>query len=209
MNGVLYGLGAAMPIGPVNVEIGRRTLRGGFGAGASLGCGAVTVDVTYALLYCVGVARLTQFPWFYWPLAVIGVLVLATLGIMSLRSAWRNLVLPRTEDPFSQIQPASIRAGYFTGILMTATNPMTIAFWFTALPKKVDRMTGQPWRDLPIICIGVLLGALGWVIVFAGLLSLAGNRRKPWWFAAVDAIGGAMLLGLAIISLLRAMAGPL
>ena len=31
--GIALGLGAAVPIGPVNVQIARRTLRGGFGAG--------------------------------------------------------------------------------------------------------------------------------------------------------------------------------
>ena len=48
--GVIFGLGAAVPIGPVNVEIARRTLRAGFRSGFFLGCGAVTIDVTYAIL---------------------------------------------------------------------------------------------------------------------------------------------------------------
>ena len=34
-NGVLIGLGAAVPIGPVNVEIARRTLRSGWAAGVA------------------------------------------------------------------------------------------------------------------------------------------------------------------------------
>ena len=37
LQGILIGLGAAVPIGPVNVEIARRTLRGGFLAGLFLG----------------------------------------------------------------------------------------------------------------------------------------------------------------------------
>ncbi|HEY2589318.1 MAG TPA: hypothetical protein VGI81_26470, partial [Tepidisphaeraceae bacterium] len=48
--GIALGIGAAVPIGPVNVEIARRTFRGGFPAGFALGCGAVTVDVSYAIL---------------------------------------------------------------------------------------------------------------------------------------------------------------
>jgi hypothetical protein len=86
---------------------------------------------------------------------------------------------------------------------------MTMAFWFTALPITVQMMTGQAWRDLPIICIGVLLGALAWGFALAGLLSLAGGRRKSWWFTAVDAIGDAMLLGPAVVSFLRALQGSL
>src|SRR5205085_11261811 len=107
IDGIMYGLGAAMPIGPVNVEIGRRTLRGGFRAGAALGCGAVTVDVAYALLYSVGVSRLTQYPPIYWTLSTAGVIVLAALGIRSLYSAWRNRSGPTIQDPLSQPGPVS------------------------------------------------------------------------------------------------------
>ena len=38
--GILLGWGVAVPLGPVNVEIARRTLRGGFRAGFFLGMGA-------------------------------------------------------------------------------------------------------------------------------------------------------------------------
>ena len=39
--GILLGWGVAVPLGPVNVEIARRTLRRGFRAGFFLGMGAV------------------------------------------------------------------------------------------------------------------------------------------------------------------------
>src|SRR5688572_28080260 len=52
--GILLGLGAAAPIGPVNVEIARRSLRHGFRGGFLLGLGAVTVDVAYAVLASLG-----------------------------------------------------------------------------------------------------------------------------------------------------------
>lgn len=199
--GVLCGLGAAMPIGPVNIEISRRALGRGFLAGAALGCGAVTVDVTYAVLYSVGVARYINRPGFYWPLSLTGIALLAALGIMSLRGvrgAWRS-------NAGSTLPAAPLHGGYLTGLLMTATNPLTIAFWFTTLPALAGTITVQPQRDLPIICMGVLIGALGWVILFAGLLSLTGRFRRPWWMAAADEIGGMMLLALAGAALLRVM----
>src|SRR5438094_1978770 len=82
LKGVIVGLGAAVPIGPVNVEIARRTLRGGFLNGFMLGCGAVTVDVTYALLASFGFAWLLNRSTFYWPFTIGGVIVLTYLGIM-------------------------------------------------------------------------------------------------------------------------------
>src|SRR4051812_50000553 len=62
LNGVLFGLGAAVPIGPVNVEIARRALRGGVWGGGGLGCGAGTPGVGYTLLYSIGVGPVTDQP---------------------------------------------------------------------------------------------------------------------------------------------------
>ena len=63
LKGVALGLGAAVPIGPVNVELARRTLRGGFSRGFALGCGAVTADVTYAILASFGLGPVLKRKW--------------------------------------------------------------------------------------------------------------------------------------------------
>jgi threonine/homoserine/homoserine lactone efflux protein len=200
VQGVLCGLGAAIPIGSVNIEIGRRTLRWGFSAGFFLGCGAVTVDVAYALAYSVGLARYIDSLGLYWPMTIAGIALLSWIGIASLRSAHRALHRELLDDA-----PAgSPHGGYLTGLLMTATNPLTLGFWFTTLPALAGTITVQPQRDMPIICIGVFVGALSWVILFAGLLSLAGRFRRPWWMAAADVIGGLMLLSLAGAAVFRA-----
>src|SRR5438309_11909723 len=90
LNGVLFGLGAAVPIGPVNVEIARRSLRGGFWAGFALGCGAVSVDVTYAVLSSLSVRELAHHSKLMWPLTVAGAAFLLWLSFLSLRAAFRD-----------------------------------------------------------------------------------------------------------------------
>src|SRR5688572_17456958 len=147
--GVLFGIGAAAPIGPVNVEIARRALRHGFFAAFALGCGAVTVDVTYAILASLSVGRLLQTdqasrPWFYWPMTIAACGFLSFLGIMSIRGARtvaRADILhqsrrsrDRARAPKLPIVPRTA-GGYVTGLLMTGLSPMTLAFWFVVLPK--------------------------------------------------------------------------
>jgi threonine/homoserine/homoserine lactone efflux protein len=205
VKGILCGLGAAVPIGPVNVEIARRALRAGFWPAVALGCGAVTIDLVYCIVAAFGVVRLSENRWVYWPVAAVGVGVLSYLGIESLRqarSAGRTHLLQGLPKP-------TVRGGYLVGLLMTAGNPMTLAFWFTVLPAMVGSIVEQPRRDLPIMCLGVFLGTVGWVLGFAGLLSFAGRYRQPWWLIAADEIGGAMLLVLAGAALLRAADGTL
>jgi threonine/homoserine/homoserine lactone efflux protein len=90
--GIALGLGAAVPIGPVNVQIARRALRGSFLAGAALGCGAVTADVTYAALSSLSFARLLNRPMVVNLIAAAGALLLTWLGVACLRAAvkaWR------------------------------------------------------------------------------------------------------------------------
>jgi L-lysine exporter family protein LysE/ArgO len=210
--GVLLGIGAAAPIGPVNVEIARRTLRGGFWAGFALGCGAVSVDVFYAILSSQGIKRLVDHAAFMKTLGYAGAAMLFWLGATSLRAAWRATKV----DPLDTTEPhhaprVVVRNAYLTGVLMTLLNPMTLAFWFVAVPGTLGPITKEPQRDLPMICAGVFFGTLAWVVVFTGLLSLATRRarsrgttrRRHAWLAVADAIGGFVLLGFAVLALWR------
>jgi hypothetical protein len=88
---------------------------------------------------------------------------------------------------------------------------MTLAFWFVAVPGTLGPITKEPRRDLPMICAGVFVGTLAWVVVFTGLLSLATRRarsrggatRRHAWLAFADLIGGFVLLGFALAALWR------
>ena len=83
LKGLALGLGAAVPIGPVNVEIARRVLRNGFRNGFALGCGAVSIDVSYAVLSSLGLRPVLNRPALLWPLTIGGIGLLAGLGFLS------------------------------------------------------------------------------------------------------------------------------
>ena len=203
--GVVLGLGAAVPIGPVNIQIARHALRNGFATGFALGCGAVTVDVLYAVLASVGIERLARNAIIEWTLRAGSVALLTYLGIMCLRSereAWRHDPIRSAEQSGA---PALSRArAYTTGFLMTLLNPMTLAFWFVAVPALAGPVADDR-RHLPTICIGVFAGTVSWVVCFAGTLALAGRFRRNWWLAAADAAGGAALLVFAAFALLSSL----
>lgn len=194
LKGLALGLGAAVPIGPVNVEIARRVLRNGFRNGFALGCGAVSIDVTYAVVSSLGLRPVLNRPVLLWPLTIGGIALLAVLGFLSLRSAATAMKAdPLAEPP----RAGSMHGAYLTGLLMTLLNPMTLAFWFVAVPGMVGSITSNPGRDLPIICIGVFIGTIAWVIFFCTVLSILGRWRRRWWLAVADAVGGLVLLGFA------------
>jgi threonine/homoserine/homoserine lactone efflux protein len=86
---------------------------------------------------------------------------------------------------------------------MTLLNPMTLGFWFLAVPAALGAITQDPANDLPMICAGVFIGTFAWVVAFAGVLAWAGRWRRPWWLAAADAVGGTVLFCFGTIELWR------
>jgi threonine/homoserine/homoserine lactone efflux protein len=190
VRGLVLGIGAAAPIGPVNVQIARRALTRGFWAGFALGCGAVTVDVTYAVLASLSLGPLLTRPTIDRVVSVIGAAVLAYLGIGCLRSAARPATLG------SGAVHSSAR-NYFTGLIMTATNPMTLVFWFATVPSSVVPDPAHPTRDLLLVCAGVFAATIGWVCGFAGAMAVGKSLGKQGWVRVVDAAGGVLLLAFA------------
>jgi len=206
--GIALGLGAAVPIGPVNVQIARRALRGGFWQGFALGCGAVTADVTYAALTSLGVRRVFELKVVEWTVRVGGVLLLTYLGVLCLRGereAWRCDLIAGGANSSSGAHRSAHRSAYLTGLAMTLFNPMTLAFWFVAVPALVGSVADDLARELPFVGAGVFIGTLAWVVCFSGTLAAAGRFRRNWWLAAADAAGGATLLVFAAAALLSSI----
>ena len=200
LSGIALGLGAAVPIGPVNVEIARRTLTRGFGAGFALGCGAVTVDVTYAILTSLGAGWLIDRAVFYWPFAIGSIALLLWLSIKSFESAR----LANRRELIVTTDAQALRGAYITGVAMTFINPMTIAFWFAVVPGFAGATSSElTSAQLPIMCVGVFAGTIGWVVAFVSLLYMAGRYRKRWWLVVADELGGTLLLAFAALALLR------
>lgn len=196
--GVLLGLGAAAPIGPVNIEIARRSLRRGFRAGFLLGCGAVTVDVIYVILTSFGVRPFIGQPRVRLVLGIAGAVALAGLGGMCFLRAARQW---RAGLDLDDARPGG--RDYVTGLAMTGLNPMTLAFWCVVVPGLVGQWSVNPVRDLPWVGLGVFLGALAWVVFFAGTLAWVGRRGTRTAWVAADLIGGAMLLAFGSYALWR------
>jgi threonine/homoserine/homoserine lactone efflux protein len=194
IQGLGLGLSVAVPLGPINVEIIRRGLMRGFRPAVLLGLGACTVDMAYLSLVLLGVTHWAQG-------AMVRSVMLAAAGLLLLAlgtlTAWSTRKIART--PLPTEPPADRRGGlsltplgsYVTGILMTAGNPMNIAFWMGVSPS-LSRGSFARSTYLPSLA-GIALATSGWVLTLS-LLCAAGRRwLQPWVLITIN-LGGAVLL---------------
>lgn len=83
--GLLLGWGAAIPIGPINLEVIRRNLQFGSRFGISFGLGACSADMTYFILLLAGALVLLQHELVLRIIGIIGALILLWFGISAIR----------------------------------------------------------------------------------------------------------------------------
>jgi len=202
--GIGLGIGAAVPIGPVNVEIARRTLARGRLAGISLGFGAVTVDMIFAALTSLGVQQLfkgnAHFEhWF----GYVGVSVCFILAAVSLYAAW-NAYTYGVKDP--KQRPNNVKSlftDYFTGFGMTALNLYTWIWWFVTVPALAARHGSETRFDLPITCGGVFIATTAWVMSFTWIINRLRQFAGRSWHIGADLVGGLLLFAFGVWALAR------
>jgi threonine/homoserine/homoserine lactone efflux protein len=213
---LVLGLSAAIPIGPVNLEIMRRGLQGGFRAAFAVGLGAATIDGLYSVAFTLGFASVGD-PEVLRMLGYAGAAVLVTLGLLTIRSAFHPAPPPRTLgncilDPQTgeacpidaalatgtAEAPAVLMAkGYATGLTMTATNPMTLGFWASVGAGAQQLVTAGAAARL-VLTAGVIVGAMSWVVAFSLFLHHGRHWVSPGMQRALTIAGGVGIVAFGV-----------
>lgn len=191
-NGLLTGLAVAAPLGPVNMEIMRRSLRVAPSAGFCVGLGAVVVDATYLTLFSMGFGAFLKEPTVQRALFLVGGAVLCWLGGMALLDARKlSLAPPTLPDAEAAVAPVAPPRGvllksFLVGLSMTFSSPFTIAFWSVMALGAV----GIGLAQRVVSCAAVMAGCLSWVCTLTLLMAFARRRVGPKLFVALSLAGG-------------------
>lgn len=161
LKGLIIGIVASAPMGPVGVLCIQRVLNKGRWYGFMTGVGAAFSDIIYALVTGYGMSFVVEFienktNMFYLQLA--GSVMLLLFGIYTFRT-----------NPVNSMRPPSNKKGTLihnmvTGFLVTFSNPLII-FLFVALFARFTFVVPDH----------LLQQSLGYVSIFVGALI--------WWFA--------------------------
>lgn len=194
----LAGLGigalAAANVGPIWLLCVRTSTRYGWRSGAGIGLGAALVDLAYAVLGALGAAALLQIDALRLAFGLLGAGVLAFLGLRTLRDAFR--VRLGAEDPSEVVEP---RQALRTGLLATASNPLTILTWGAVFSGAAVADLAAGVGSAAAFVVGIGLGSLAFHLVLAGVAGALGTRMSTTALRWTDGISGAGLLGFGAL----------
>lgn len=195
--GLLLGWGAAIPIGPMNLEIIRRNLRFGTRFGVSFGCGAVSADLTYLIFLTFGAILVLTHPTVLSIVGVLGSLVLAWFGYKAITMP------PPSKKTDEDLKNTPLYRHYLAGLFLTLLNPMTILFW-SSVSSQIANLARDANDSLLGTGIGVLFGALSWSLGLNLVLHITRHRLSEKTMHRFNIVGGIILVGFAAYGLYHA-----
>ncbi len=191
LKGILAGLGASIPLGPVGILVVQRTISKGHKSGFMSGMGAAVADTIYAALAVLSLAFVQRIiganeNWFF----IVGGLGIAGLGLKIFLT-----------NPIKQLrqkkQTSRLFEDFISVFLLTIANPgapFLMLGVFASLGLDIDRQSGIP--NITIVLGGVILGASAWWFFLSWLISRFRQRFriKQLWY--INRIAGLVIMVL-------------
>jgi len=192
--GLGLGCFVAAQVGPVSLLCIRTSTRSGFRAGAAVGLGAAAIDLLYATLGVLGAATVVGLTPVRLGLGLVGMLVLAVMGVRTLRAASRIRLGAETNDEVD-VPARALR----TGLVATASNPLTILSWTAIFGAAATASLLDSRSSAVALLLGVGIGSAAWFLGLSAVSSRAGRLLGPRSLAAIDTVAGVGLLLFAAV----------
>lgn len=186
--GFRFGMLLQFAVGPVFLLALRVSATAGFLGGFKVALAATLVDALFIALSVAGAAALIGRPKVKAAVRWIGCLVLALFGL--------DMILGAVNLPFLPELRLFAPAGgnpFWQGILLTASNPLTILFWGSAFTAQTVEH-GWNRRQLALFAAGCVGSTLCSLSVVAALGSALGGVLPEPVIRVLNALVGAALI---------------
>lgn len=198
MKGVLIGIIASAPMGPVGVLTIQRTLNKGRWFGMVTGIGAAISDIIYALITGLGmsfVMDLITSPQNKFFLQLFGGLMLLGFGVYCFRS-----------DPTKKIHSSGKSKGTLwnnalTGFLVTFSNPLIIFLFMACFAQFAFVVPDHPVEmSFGYLCI--MFGALLWWFGLTWLVDMVREKFSNNGILIINRVIGSVVIIFSLLMLL-------
>ncbi len=190
IKGLIIGILASAPMGPVGVLTIQRTLNKGRWYGLVTGLGAAVSDIIYAALSLVGMTFVMEFIenpknmfWF----KVFGGILLMAFGLYTYLS-----------NPVENLRPTSQNRGTMmhnglTGFLVTFSNPLIILL-FIALMARFEFVVPEHYIEQCIGYMAIFGGAILWWFGLTHVVDKVKNRFQTKTICQINRAIGAIVI---------------
>jgi threonine/homoserine/homoserine lactone efflux protein len=197
--GLIIGLLAAIPLGPINVYIVSQTLKRDFFHGMMGGLAASLLDVLYCFLALVGISSITTALVKFNVIFKIGAAVILT--IIGLRLIFHGQ--EPDEHPREKKIVAKSPKPVITVILLYVSNPTLYIFWLgVAGVASAHAWLGNARSSEILFSVACGLGSLLWYFLLVFYVHKYHHLLKPRTFRRIFVALGIFLFLLAAYSLL-------
>ncbi len=194
LKGVLIGLIASVPLGPIGVLCVQRTLNKGRISGFFSGMGAAIADTFFAIVAVLGLTYIINFveqQQFY--IRLTGVFFLIFLG---LRIFYTNPVLQMRKQ---RLNRSNLLEDFLSVFIITLTNPLAIFIFIAAFASFGLVADKGSYISPSFLVSGVLAGAASYWFLLSSMVNIfrkSFRLRRLWW---INKIAGVIIVffGLA------------
>jgi threonine/homoserine/homoserine lactone efflux protein len=202
MSGVVMGLIAAVPIGPVNLICIRRSFAFGPLNGFVSGLGAALGDGVFAAIMGFGLTWIAQMIEGY---ATIIELVGGALMVWMGYRTFISPPMPRCLDSGNDGEGTNLVRAMVSTFALTVTNPATLLF-FGAMFAGLGGLAGGAgsFNETGFVVAGVVAGSTGWWLALTTVIGLYHTRIDEKAMRIINRGCGALVMacGLTVLVLL-------
>jgi L-lysine exporter family protein LysE/ArgO len=202
--GLVIGLVAAVPLGPVNVFVISQALKRDFTHGLLAGLTAAFLDTAFCFVALAGFFRikLDLPPYSMSILKVVAAVILLLLSRKLIQDS-KTFEIPREGDKIPSAAPKPI-----LGVLaLYVSNPALYMFWIAVAGMVTGhRLMGSQlvhygaWTAV-VFAAAVGIGSLGWYLLLVRFISKRQARIRPETFRKILFCLGLALIGFAFYTL--------
>jgi len=203
LSGVIMGLVAAVPVGPVNLICIRRTFAFGPVNGFVSGLGAALGDGVFAAITGLGLTWVAQLiNGHTLVIELIGGAMLVYFGFHAVMTPMATRIEVGDEKFDDRGGPSLVRAIAST-FALTVTNPVTLGT-FAVMFAGLGGLAGGAgsYLDAGLVVAGVVGGSAGWWLVLTTVIGLFHARIEAGTVRIINRISGTLvtLFGLAVLA---------
>ena len=199
--GLIVGILASAPMGPVGVLTIQRTLNKGRWFGMITGVGAAISDIIYAAISILGMSFVMDFIenpknmfWF----KVFGGILLMIFGFYTYLS-----------NPTQNLRPSSQNKGSLmhngiTGFLVTFSNPLIILL-FIALMARFEFVVPEHYWEQSVGYFAIFAGAILWWFLLTSIIDRARCKFQVSTICLINRIIGSIVIGAGFLGFIWAL----